>query len=242
MLRMSIDMMRAALGAVILFATACSAPVGQAAQTPKSRDFPAAQRPVADIVSSRWSTEEERDRLREADDVMDMAGLATGMTVADIGAGEGYYTIRLAARVGAKGRVLAQDIVPAYRDALAERVSREQLDNVSVKLGLPTDPKLPGDSFDRVLLIHMYHEIESPYEFLWRLRPSLRAGGRLVIVDADRPTASHGTPPALLTCELKAVGYHQVAFQTMPQAGGYIAMFEARGPAPSPAKIKACKA
>jgi ubiquinone/menaquinone biosynthesis C-methylase UbiE len=240
MLRMSIDMLRMSVSALILLTASCNAPLGQAAQTPQSSDFPAAKRPVADIVSSRWSTEEERDRLREADLVMDLAGIAKGMTVADIGAGEGYYTIRLAARVGAKGRVLAQDIVPAYRDALAERVSRERLDNVSVKLGLPNDPKLPANSFDRVLLVHMYHEIEAPFEFLWRLRPSLRAGGRVVIVDADRPTEAHGTPPALLACELKAVGYQQVAFREKPQAGGYVAMFEARGPAPAPSSIKPC--
>src|SRR5690606_19909984 len=99
--------------------------------------FPAADRPVAPIVSSRWSTEEARDRLSEAAAVMDRAGIEPGMTVADIGAGEGYYTIRLAARVGPKGRVLAQDIVPKVHDMLAERVNRERLDNVSVKLGEP---------------------------------------------------------------------------------------------------------
>ncbi|MFM9852985.1 MAG: class I SAM-dependent methyltransferase [Sphingomonadaceae bacterium] len=235
-------MIRIGLVGLLLMTSACQAQSGQSPSAPSSSQFPAASRPVADIVSSRWSTEEDRDRLREADKVMDLAGIAPGMTVADIGAGEGYYTIRLAARVGAQGRVLAQDIVPAYRDELAQRVTRERLDNVSVKLGLPADPKLPANSFDRVLLIHMYHEIEAPYEFLWRLRPALRRGGRVVIVDADRPTASHGTPPALLACELAAVGYSQVDFKTMPDAGGYIAMYEARGSAPAPARIKACKA
>ena len=105
---------------------------------------------------------------------MDRAGIKKGMTVADIGAGEGYYTIRLAQRVGKEGRVLAEDIVPAVRDALAERVARERLDNVSVRLGLPADPRLPEASFDRMLMVHMYHEIEQPYEFLWRLRPALK--------------------------------------------------------------------
>ena len=81
-----------------------------------SAAFPAAHRPVSPIVSSRWSTEEARDRLKEADRVMDLAGVKPGMTVADIGAGEGYYTIRLAQRVGAKGRVLAEDIIPEVRN------------------------------------------------------------------------------------------------------------------------------
>lgn len=157
--------------------------------------FPAADRPVASIVSSRWSNEEARDRLNEAAHVMDLSGIKPGMTVADIGAGEGYYTIRLGQRVGEDGRVLAEDIVPQVRDALAERVARERLDNVSVRLGLPADPRLPPGSFDRVLMVHMYHEIGQPYEFLWRLRPALKPGGEVVVVDADRATQMHGTPP-----------------------------------------------
>jgi cyclopropane fatty-acyl-phospholipid synthase-like methyltransferase len=202
--------------------------------------FPDAERAVAPIVSDRWSNEEARDRLDEADKVMDRAGIAPGMTVADIGAGEGYYTIRLAARVGMNGRVLAQDIVPAVRDALAERVGRERLDNVSVKLGAPADPKLPKNSFDRILLIHMYHEIASPYEFLWRLRPALRKGGRVIVVDGDRATQDHGTPIRLLECEFAQVGYKRVDFQDAAFAGGYFAAFEARGDRPEPSSIRAC--
>ncbi len=206
-----------------------------------SSEFPAAARAVSSIASSRWSTEIERDRVKEADRAMDLASVKPGMTVADIGAGEGYYTVRLAARVGENGRVLAQDIVPAVRDALADRVYREKLDNVSVKLGAAGDPKLPARSFDRVFMIHMYHEISAPYEFLWRLRPSLVSGGQVVIVDVDRPADRHGTPPALLACEVKAVGYRQIAQQPMPQKGVYMAVFEAVGERPVPAAIKVCK-
>jgi ubiquinone/menaquinone biosynthesis C-methylase UbiE len=203
-------------------------------------EFPAAHRPVAPIISNRFSTEEARDSVSEAREVMDRAGVVWGMTVADIGAGEGYYTVRLADRVGPKGRVLAQDIIPAVRDNLAERVSREALDNVSVKLGEPTDPKLPANSFDRVFLMHMYHEITEPYEFLWRLRPALRPGGRVAVVDMDRPITEHGTPPALLDCEFAAVGYVRVYREPMPKVGGYLAMYEARGPRPEPEAIKVC--
>lgn len=228
---------------VLLALSACQAPAEQGAVAPRERvgPFPKADRPVAKIVSSRWSTEEARDRLREADRVMDMAAIGPGMTVADIGAGEGYYTIRLAARVGRDGRVLAQDIVPGVRDTLAERVNRERLDNVSVKLGEPADPKLPENSFDRVLMVHMYHEISEPYEFLWHLRPSLKAGGQVIVVDADRPTKDHGTPPDLLRCEFAAVGYAQVRFERMPQAGGYFVAFEPRGPRPDPRAITSCR-
>ena len=203
--------------------------------------FPAADRPVASIVSARWSNEEARDRLREAETVMDRAAIRPGMTVADIGAGEGYYTIRLASRVGEGGRVLAEDIMPNTRDQLAERVARERLDNVSVRLGEPNDPKLPDDSFDRVLMVHMFHEIQQPYEFLWRLRPALKAGGLVVVVDADRPTQNHGTPPALLDCEFRAVGYTRVKMETLASAGGYLASYRATGPRPEPAAIVPCR-
>ena len=207
----------------------------------KAGPFPAADRPVAHIISSRWSTEEARDRLNEAGEVMDKAAIARGMTVADIGAGEGYYTIRLASRVGKAGRVVAEDIVPQVRDALAQRVVRDRLDNVSVKLGDPANPKLPDKSFDRVLMVHMYHEIEQPYEFLWRLRPSLKPDGLVVVVDANRATQNHGTPPALLACEFAAVGYRQITMENLPSAGGYLASFRPQGPRPDPETIKRCQ-
>ena len=234
--------MRLAAAPIALLLVACSGePAAFENRQDKPLRFPAADRPVAPIVSSRWSTEEARDRLDEANQVMDLSGIAPGMTVADIGAGEGYYTIRLGDRVGPRGRVLAQDIVPDVRDALAARVSRERLANVSVRLGLPADPRLPPASFDRVLMVHMYHEIEQPYEFLWRLHPSLKADGELVVVDADRLTEHHGTPPALLECEMAATGYRRVAQRTMPSAGGYLAVFRVAGPRPRPEDIVPCR-
>ena len=89
-------------------------------------------------------------------------------------------------------------------------------------------------------MVHMYHEIETPYEFLWRMRPSLRKDGVVVVVDANRETQNHGTPPDLLTCEFAAVGYKRVAMRDMPSAGGYLAMFRAEGPRPDPASIRPC--
>lgn len=204
--------------------------------------FPEPDRPVASIISAEWGDETGRENRREADLVMRAAGLRRGMTVADIGAGAGYYTVRLAAKVGPGGRVLAEDVVPATRDRLAQRVYHDQLDNVSVTLGKPADPELPPRSFDRVFMIHMYHEIAEPYAFLWRLRPALKADGLVAIVDADRETQQHGTPPKLLDCELRAVGYELVRRTIMPQAGGYLALYRARGSAPAPASIRACGA
>lgn len=234
MWRTSIKARAALLAALVLGAcdTASSQRVGP---------FPTPDRPVARIVSSRWSTEEARDRLNEATEVMDKARIKPGMTVADIGAGEGYYTIRLAQRVGPEGRVLAEDIFPAVRNTLAERVTRERLQSVSVRLGEPNDPKLPENSFDRVFMVHMYHEIAQPYEFLWRMRPSLKKDGLVIVVDADRLTHKHGTPPALLKCEFAAVGYQLVSTDDMPSAGGYLATFRPVGPRPDPAAIKGCR-
>lgn len=237
---------RAALVAVTLALalTGCGSKAHTAdAATARNKDgFPLPSRPVATIISDGWSTEGARDKLDEARAVMDKAGVASGMTVADIGAGEGYYTVRLAKRVGDKGRVLAEDIIPAVRDGLAERVTREQLDNVSVRLGDPANPRLPPGSFDRVLMVHMYHEIDQPYEFLWNLRPALKPDGTLIVVDADRPTNRHGTPPILLDCELRAVGFARVSEQAMPSAGGYLAVFKAIGPRPLPQAIHPCDA
>jgi len=227
---------RPCIMAVAGLAAACTAQPA----TPRKTDFPAAQRPVATIVSARWSDEDTRDNANEANEVMDRAGVEPGMTVADIGAGEGYYTIRLAQRIGPKGRVLAQDIVPAVRDKLADRVTRERLDTVSVKLGTPDNPGLPEASFDRIFLVHMYHEIASPYAFLWHLRPAVKAGGRVIVVDADRPTNMHGTPPRLLDCEFAAVGFARVDMQVIPSAGGYLAAYEPRGERPAAKSIKAC--
>jgi SAM-dependent methyltransferase len=228
---------KGALLPLILLAAACDA---QSAE--QASPFPNPQRPVAPIVSSRYSDEDARDSVGEFETVVDLAGVEPGMSVADIGAGEGYYTIRLSPLVGPKGRVLAQDIVPATRDALAQRVTRERLDNVAVKLGQPNDPKLPEVSFDRVFLIHMYHEIERPSEFLWHVRGSLKRDGRVIVVDADRTTDRHGTPPKLLVCEFSAIGYQLTRFERMPDSESYFAQFEARGPRPAPADIPTCPA
>ena len=207
---------------------------------PKS-EFPGAGRDVAPIVGDSFSTEDARDRVGEAEAVIAFAGVTPGMSVADIGAGEGYYTVRLSRAVGPRGRVLAEDIVPATRDRLALRVQREGQDNIAVRLGLPEDPKLPAASFDRIFLVHMYHEVDRPYEFLWHLRQGLKPGGMVVVVDADRPVKRHGTPPALLDCEFASVGLARVRESPLEAADSYMALFGVTGPRPEPSAIKPCK-
>ena len=203
--------------------------------------FPRANRDVAPIVGDTFSTEDARDRLGEAEEVMELAGVKPGMSVADVGAGEGYYTVRLARVVGHKGRVLAEDILPDVRDALSDRIQRESLDRVAVKLGTPDNPMLPAQSFDRVFLVHMYHEVESPYAFLWHLRESVKPDGLVVVVDSNRPVKRHGIPPGQLKCELAALNLAPVKFSVLTGGEAYLMAFRLAGPRPAPDKIKACK-
>lgn len=204
-------------------------------------DFPLPDRPVSDLGGTAFSTETARDNRGEAETVMDLAGIEEGMTVADIGAGEGYYTVRLAERVGEDGRVLAQDIDRAALQRLGQRVERERLDNVAIQPGAADDPHLPEGSFDRIFMVHMYHEIGEPYALLWRMWPSLREGGQVIVVDVDRPTDQHGIAPMLLVCEFEKVGYKLVAFRDAPQLAGYYAQFERAANRPEPNGIRPCR-
>jgi ubiquinone/menaquinone biosynthesis C-methylase UbiE len=225
---------RAAAAACLILA-ACRAEPGE----PR---FPAAHRDVAPTVSDTFSTEDARDRAGEAEQVMQFAGVKPGMSVADVGAGEGYYTVRLARVVGPKGRVLAEDIVPQVRDELSDRVQRERLDNVAVKLGTADNPMLPTGSFDRLFLVHMYHEVQSPYAFLWHLREGVKPDGLIIVVEANRPVKQHGMPLAALKCEFAALGMLPVKVAQLSTREDYLVAFRVSGPRPAPDKIKACGA
>lgn len=233
---------RRLLPAVLLLTLcACDRQHADDGRSKTARDFPMADRPVSKSAETSLASEVQRDSKNEAKVVMDLAQIDPGMSVADIGAGEGYYTVRLAARVGAKGRVLAEDIDAAANERLGTRVMRERLENVSIKLGTEDDPSLPPASFDRILMVHMYHEVTEPYAFLWRLRPALRPGGKVIVVDVDRPTDAHGIPPPLLFCELNAVGFRLTEFVRKAELQGYYAQFEAVGPRPAPENIAPCR-
>jgi SAM-dependent methyltransferase len=205
-----------------------------------SREFPRPFRPVSKTIGTEFSTEAKRDEAGEAEEVMDWAGIQPGTTVADIGAGEGYYTVRLAKRVGDKGRVLAQDINRGALERLGRRIDSEDWRNVSIKPGEIDDPKLPERSFDRIFMVHMYHEVTEPYALLWRLRPALAEKGQVIVVDRDLPTDKHGIPPKLLFCEFDAIGYKLTEFSRRPDIGAYFARFELSGKRPEPSEIKAC--
>jgi len=206
--------------------------------------FPKPDRPVADIVSPIWHDEKERDDAGEPRQLVRLLGIRPGMTVADIGAGSGYYVVRLAPIVGPNGRVIAQDVVPEYLRGLRDRVRDLRLQNVTVTLGEPHDPRLPAGSLDAAILVHMYHEIAQPYALLYNLVPAFKPGARIAIVDAFRSTAEHGTPPYLLRCELAAAGYREISFDRLTGSDAYLAIFAPPSVASrtSPDAMVACKA
>lgn len=236
-----------ALLAATLLLAACSPPVtnpAPAAPAAKrdAQGFPMADRPVAGIVASEWSNGPDRDAADESGQLIRGLEIKPGMHVADIGAGSGYHTLRLSPAVGATGVVYAEDIVETYLTGLRREAERRKLSNVKIVVGTPDDPKLPAGTVDRAVMVHMYHEIESPYALLWHLGGALKPGGRVGVIDMDRPTSSHGTPPALLKCEFEAVGYRQLTIGPLEGGVGYLAVFEAPTKRPKPADIKPCKA
>jgi SAM-dependent methyltransferase len=206
--------------------------------------FPKPDRPVADIVSPIWHSEKERDDAGEPRQVVRLLGIKSGMTVADIGAGSGYYVVRLSPMVGPTGKIIAEDVMPEYLRNLKKRVRDMGLQNVAISPGAPHDPRLPTGSVDVAILVHMYHEISQPYALLYNLVPTLKPDARVGIVDAFGPTSEHGTPPSLLGCELASVGYREMSFDRLTGSNSYLAIFappsiESRT---QPNAIVACKA
>ena len=232
---------------LVLTLAACSKPSGDAAAARPApvRDaagFPRPDRPVAGIDSPIWSTGPDRDAADESGQLIRRLEIAPGMVVADIGAGSGYHTLRLSPAVGPGGAVYAEDITESYISGLRREAAGRGLKNVRIVVGAADDPKLPAAAIDRAVLVHMYHEIQNPYALLWNLAGAMKPGGRVGVVDLDRPTEGHGTPPALLKCEFEAVGYRQLSQSNLDGGVGYLAVFEAPANRPKPAGIQPCRA
>jgi hypothetical protein len=100
---------------------------------------------------------------------------------------------------------------------------------------------LPASSFDRVFLVHMYHEVASPYAFLWHMREGVKPDGLVVVVDSDRPVKQHGMPPDQLKCEFAALGLQPVKFSVLTGGDVYLMTFRLAAPRPAPEKIQACR-
>jgi ubiquinone/menaquinone biosynthesis C-methylase UbiE len=137
----------------------------------------------------------DRDAWQKPEQVMDALGIADGARVADLGAGGGYFTIRLAHRVGPNGVVYAEDVQREMLQSIERRVEREQLRNVTPVLGKPEDPALPAGELDAVLIVDTFNAFEQPVAVLQRVRESLKPGGRVGIIEYTRD--GHGPGPAM---------------------------------------------
>lgn len=135
----------------------------------------------------------DRDAWQKPEQVMDALGIAEGARVADLGAGGGWFTIRLARRVGPNGVVYAEDIQPQMLESIKRRVEREQLQNVRSVLGQPEDPNLPPGELDAVLIVDTFNAFEQPVVVLRHVRESLKPGGRVGIIEYTKD--GHGPGP-----------------------------------------------
>ena len=148
-----------------------------------------------------------RDERLQINRVMEILGVAPGKIVADIGAGSGWFTVRAAKRVTATGTVYAVDINPEAIRYINQRAQKENLHNVKAILSRPDDPQLPLNRIDSVLLLKTYHEVEHPVTLLRNLRPSLRTGARVGIIDRNGNGENHGVAREVVVREASQAGY-----------------------------------
>ena len=169
--------------------------------------------PVMGYQGAPWLERSEREEEEAPDVALNAIKIPKGASVADIGAGSGYLTVRLAARVGATGRVFANDVQPQMLNMLARRLSNSRITNVTLIEGTLDDPKLPAASVDLVLMVDVYHELSQPQAMLRHLRESLKPGGRLVLLEyrKEDPTVpikpEHKMSVAEAKMEVEAEGF-----------------------------------
>jgi ubiquinone/menaquinone biosynthesis C-methylase UbiE len=165
------------------------------------------------VAGAPWLDRAEREREEQPTRALQIMQIAPGMTVADIGAGSGYFTERLARLVGPTGRVFATDIQPGMIDLLKRRLSAQTIQNVSVILSEPSNPMLPAGTIDLALMVDVYHELGDPQTVLKHIRTALKPDGRLVLVEykGEDPTIpilpSHKMTVAQAKIELEAEGF-----------------------------------
>lgn len=136
----------------------------------------------------------DRDIWQQPDQIMDQLGIAEASVVADVGAGSGWFTVRLARRVGPNGIVYAQDVQQEMLNAIHRRVQREGLANVQTVLGEGSDPRLPRGTLDAILIVGVYHEIEDRVTMLKNLAAALKPQGRIGVIDFKRNGGGPGPP------------------------------------------------
>jgi SAM-dependent methyltransferase len=207
---MAARLCRAKTAALIAFTLVCIA----AAQTPNTHPISGRRyAPVMGYQGADWLERDERIDEEAPDLALDLLAISKGTSVADIGAGSGYMTVRLARRVGPEGRVYANDLQPQMLELLRHRLAQEKITNVTVVQGAVDDPKLPPASVDLELMVDVYHELSQPQAMLRRLREALKPGGRLVLLEyrKEDPTIpirlEHKMTVAEARMEVEAEGF-----------------------------------
>jgi SAM-dependent methyltransferase len=204
----------------------------QGAPSAPKQSAPVTQRPTSTPYTGDLSIFDypDRDKKLQIDRVMDLLGISAGKNVADIGAGSGWFTVRAARRVGPTGAVLAEDINPLSIQYIGKRVRKEDLSNVRTVLGSADDPRLPAGSVDAVLLLKVYHEIAHPAAFAQTLKPALRAGAKVGIIDKNGNGANHGVNHDVVVKEMGEAGYKLVGTYDFTKADGedYFLIFEVK--------------
>jgi SAM-dependent methyltransferase len=182
------------------------------APAPQSTDARRLKRPTSTPYTGDLSIFDypERDENLQINRVMDLLKMKEGSVVADIGAGSGWFTVRAARRVEAKGKVYAVEINPRFLKHIEHRATEENLSNIQTVLGKEDDPLLPPDSLDAVLILKTYHEIAQPIQLLSRLRQSLKPEALLGIIDKNGNGKDHGISKRMVINEAKEAGYSLV--------------------------------
>jgi len=139
--------------------------------------------PVMSAAGADWLNRPEREKMEMPDRLLDALRIEPGMTVADVGAGIGYFSWRIAGRVGPEGRVLAVEIQPEMLERLGAEMRKRDIRNVQSILGTPADPNLPAQSVDLALMVDVYHEFQHPEAMVAKIRESLKEDGRMVLVE-----------------------------------------------------------
>lgn len=133
--------------------------------------------------AASWLERATREEEEQPSELTKLLKIEAGMVVADIGAGSGYHTFRLAPLVGEKGKILAVDIQPEMLDIIKERMKKDKVANVEPVLSKDNDPKLKDESVDMILMVDVYHEFAFPYEMTGKMIKALKPGGRLIFVE-----------------------------------------------------------
>jgi len=179
---------------------------------------------VMGVGGADWLVRPEREAEEHPDEALDAIGIPKGAAVADVGAGAGYFTWRLAERVGPEGKVYANDIEPKMLDLLRRNMQERHISNVETVLGAVDDPKLPREALDLILLVDVYHEFSEPQKMLRHMRDSLKPSGRLVLLEyrAEDPQvpirAEHKMTVAQVKAEVEPEGFRlDRRLETLPR-------------------------